>query len=75
MGFSAMYHINPGLHCNISADTHLLLKQTCKTQLKGLFCVVVGTKGLNRGDITILTGLVLILAGAVSYGTARFQKN
>ena len=37
----------PGLHRNISADIHLLRKQTRKTQLKYLVCVVVGTKGLN----------------------------
>ncbi len=40
--------IDPGPHRNISADIHLLLKQTCKTQLKRLFCVVVGTKGLSN---------------------------
>jgi hypothetical protein len=39
--------IDPGLHRSISANIHLLLKQTCKTQLKYLFCVAVGTKGLT----------------------------
>jgi hypothetical protein len=35
-------------YINISADIHLLLKQTRKTQLKYLFCVVEGTKGLTK---------------------------